>query len=49
MNLKNIRILCSIDRQIKVKLGGGEAYLDGQGGGGHRLRPCAAVAARGEI
>ena len=29
MNLKNIRILCSIDRQIKVKLGGGgEAYLD---------------------
>ena len=31
MNLKNIRILCSIGRQIKVKQGGGEAYLDGQG------------------
>ena len=28
MNLKNTRILCSIDRQIKVKLGGGDAYLD---------------------
>ena len=28
MNLKNIRILCSVDKQIKVKLGGGETYLD---------------------
>ena len=28
MNLNKIRTLCSIDRQIKVKLGGGEANLD---------------------
>ena len=30
MNLNKIRTLCSIDRQIKVKLGGGEAHLDHQ-------------------
>ena len=30
MNLSKIRTLRSIDRQIKVKLGGGEANLDHQ-------------------